>query len=127
MVDVCIRPWEWINDSESRQNKKISIATQTNCYTAFFESVWKKDWFAGVHFWSWTDHVNAGGIMVDKIFGTALYDLSLIQSAWDTLVLILCVGVTKQKLKSLSHQPMVAVGHNHRKNCKQNSPLWNES
>lgn len=49
-ADSGIAPWEWI-DEPSNQNKSFSTETQANCYQAFFNTVWKKDWFAGVHIW----------------------------------------------------------------------------
>jgi len=48
--DTAISPWEWV-DHESNQFKSFSGETQANCYQAFFDMVWEKDWFAGVHFW----------------------------------------------------------------------------
>ncbi len=52
------KPWEWIEDSSDLDNP-FSGETQTNCYQAFFNTVWKKEWFAGVHIWQFrSDHVN---------------------------------------------------------------------
>lgn len=34
---------------------------QARCYKAFFETVWKKPWFAGVYWWKWDTNVRAGG------------------------------------------------------------------
>ena len=44
------KPWEWVEYDEDAQ-KKLSYETQSNCYQAFFNTVWKQDWLAGVHFW----------------------------------------------------------------------------
>ncbi len=49
-ADSAIEPWQWIENS-AIQNKKFSPETQANCYQAFFNTVWKKAWFAGIHIW----------------------------------------------------------------------------
>ena len=49
-ADSAISPWEWIEHSD-KQKEDYSGETQANCYAAFFNTVWKKDWFAGVHIW----------------------------------------------------------------------------
>lgn len=50
------KPWEWYEHIPSEFNI-YSEETQSNCYKAFFETVWKKDWFAGVHIWQMrSDH-----------------------------------------------------------------------
>lgn len=48
--DSAISPWEWMDNPHS-QDKVFSLKTQANCYEAFFKTIWKKDWFAGVHIW----------------------------------------------------------------------------
>jgi hypothetical protein len=48
--DSAAKPWEWVDNPESH-NKLLSYQTQVNCYRAFFDTVWEKDWFAGVHLW----------------------------------------------------------------------------
>ena len=48
--DNGIRPWEWL-DYSSTGLHTLSYETQANCYKAFFDSVWGKEWFAGVHIW----------------------------------------------------------------------------
>ncbi|MDF1699220.1 MAG: hypothetical protein P1U56_25420 [Saprospiraceae bacterium] len=45
-----IRPWEWM-EYDTDAEITLSFETQANCYQAFFNSVWKEDWFAGAHFW----------------------------------------------------------------------------
>ncbi len=45
-----MKPWEWVEDPSST-NQTSSVTTQANCYQAFFDQVWEKDWFAGVHIW----------------------------------------------------------------------------
>jgi hypothetical protein len=33
--------------------KSVDEKEQADCYTAFFETIWKKSWFAGAYFWCW--------------------------------------------------------------------------
>ncbi len=47
--DSGIHPWEWIENAKTPKN--YSPETQSNCYKAFFKTVWEKDWFKGVHIW----------------------------------------------------------------------------
>jgi len=49
-ADSAIEPWKWI-EYGSQENSPISYATQANCYAAFFNTIWQKEWFAGVHIW----------------------------------------------------------------------------
>ena len=49
-ADAAIRPWEWL-ENISHQNPSFSPQTQANCYAAFFNRIWREDWFAGVHIW----------------------------------------------------------------------------
>lgn len=55
-----IKPWEWI-DYSSNLFRPVSTETQANCYEAFFKTVWKKEWFAGVHIWQWHTSEKTGG------------------------------------------------------------------
>lgn len=50
-ANSAIKPWEWIENS-SIQDNLYSAETQANCYEAFFNTIWEKEWFAGVHIWS---------------------------------------------------------------------------
>ncbi len=60
-ADSAIEPWQWIEHG-SNQNKAFSTETQANCYQAFFNTVWKKKWFAGVHIWQMrSDYVKTSG------------------------------------------------------------------
>ena len=60
-ADSAIKPWEWI-DYSSKQDKPLSMETQANCYEAFFNTVWKKEWLAGVHIWQWrSDYMGDSG------------------------------------------------------------------
>ncbi len=34
---------------------------QAKCYEAFFETIWNKDWLAGVYWWKWDTNTSAGG------------------------------------------------------------------
>lgn len=55
--NCAMKPWEWIDYSDDRQNE-YSPESQANCYRAFFETVWDEKWFAGVHLWQYRyDHV----------------------------------------------------------------------
>lgn len=51
-TDSATKPWEWMDYSDEN-NQKLSHQTQSNCYKAFFDTIWKLDWFAGVHIWQW--------------------------------------------------------------------------
>lgn len=59
-TDSAIEPWSWV-DYSSNLYKPISTETQVNCYLAFFETVWEKEWFAGVHIWQWHTSEEDGG------------------------------------------------------------------
>ncbi len=58
-VDSGVTPWEWIDYSEE-EKENLSLETQVNCYAAFFNTVWKKSWFAGVHIWQMRSDYNPG-------------------------------------------------------------------
>ncbi|WP_232835071.1 glycoside hydrolase family 113 [Pleomorphovibrio marinus] len=49
-VDAAIEPWIWPNE---RKEIELSEEVQALCYQSFFETVWEKDWLAGVYFWKW--------------------------------------------------------------------------
>ena len=49
-IDSAIEPWKWL-DYSSDPEQSPSYQTQANCYQAFFDSIWNKKWFAGVHIW----------------------------------------------------------------------------
>ena len=49
-ADSAIEPWEWIENT-SHEEVAVSFETQANCYEAFFNTIWNKEWFAGVHIW----------------------------------------------------------------------------
>ena len=53
------RPWEWngVQDLYS----KISKEEQLLCYQSFFNTIWKKSWFHGIHIWEWQAHHNSDG------------------------------------------------------------------
>jgi len=59
-ADSAIEPWAWI-DYSSKIDQPASLETQVNCYKAFFSTVWKKDWLAGVHIWQWHTSNEDGG------------------------------------------------------------------
>jgi hypothetical protein len=41
-------PWTWVED-DSADIGLISYKTQSNCFKAFFNTIWNQEWFAGVH------------------------------------------------------------------------------
>lgn len=53
-ANCAVKPWEWVEDTSKRDNP-FSAETQANCYQAFFNVVWNKDWMAGVHIWQFRD------------------------------------------------------------------------
>ncbi|MBD3426242.1 MAG: hypothetical protein GF409_03305 [Candidatus Omnitrophica bacterium] len=34
---------------------------QAECYRAFFDTMWEKEWLAGIYWWKWDTNVHAGG------------------------------------------------------------------
>jgi len=48
-------PWEDLSDG------KLDLELQENCYRAFFEMLWDKDWFYGVYWWRWGTDKRMGG------------------------------------------------------------------
>ena len=58
-ADSAISPWEWI-DYTGKPDKAVSDETQANCYAAFFDVIWNKDWLAGVHLWQWRSDFEKG-------------------------------------------------------------------
>jgi hypothetical protein len=50
---AAIEPWTWPQENSGAE---ISNEAQANCYSAFFQSVWKKTWLEGVYFWKWYPH-----------------------------------------------------------------------
>lgn len=48
--DSAKEPWKWVDYSE---DSKLTLChkTQANCYQAFFDSVWHKEWMAGLFIW----------------------------------------------------------------------------
>lgn len=49
-ANSAITPWTWLEHA-SDAHHLYSAETQANCYEAFFQTVWEKEWFAGVHIW----------------------------------------------------------------------------
>lgn len=50
-TDAALEPWRWPG-----KNEEVSMETQSNCYEAFFKTVWPRDYIAGVYFWKWYPH-----------------------------------------------------------------------
>lgn len=65
-IDSATEPWTWVDYSDDHQ-ALLSFETQTNCYTAFFETIWKSDWMAGLFIWQMrVDHdINRGKNNID--------------------------------------------------------------
>lgn len=51
--DAAVEPWKW---PQEYADANACTATQANCYQAFFQTVWKKEWLAGAYFWKWYPH-----------------------------------------------------------------------
>ncbi len=73
-VGAAIKPWEWAprpweqKKANTRWTDQEDLQTQANCYEAFFQTFWEKEWFGGVYFWKWyPDYQEAGG-RFDKDF-----------------------------------------------------------
>jgi len=67
-----IAPWEWPAWGEELRPTQLAtvagLETQQNGYEAFFQSVWSKDWFAGVYFWKWFPTLQSGSPAVGRGF-----------------------------------------------------------
>ncbi len=48
--DAAVEPWVWPNE---RRESAFSDEMQAQCYEAFFQTAWKRNWLAGVFFWKW--------------------------------------------------------------------------
>jgi len=53
--DSAIEPWKWPREMEWSKIR-ISPQTQANCFEAFFQTFWRREWFAGAYFWKWFPH-----------------------------------------------------------------------
>ncbi len=53
-IGAAVTPWEWI-DYEYIDPLQFSEITQANCYRAFFNVIWSKDWFKGVLLWQFRE------------------------------------------------------------------------
>lgn len=59
-IDGCA--WQQWETENLPHDHAVNLQAQVNAYTAFFETFWNKNWFAGVFLWQWyTNHSNAGG------------------------------------------------------------------
>ncbi len=65
-IDSAKEPWTWVDHTEENE-MKVSNETQNNCYTAFFDTVWKAKWMAGLFIWQMrVDHnINQRKIDID--------------------------------------------------------------
>lgn len=57
--DAAARPWRWVTIYD-RLFTKVSFKTQAIAYKAFFNTIWKEDWFYGVHIWKWQAKASNG-------------------------------------------------------------------
>ena len=48
--DSAKEPWKWL-DYTNRDELKYCPETQSNVYTSLFNTIWKKDWLAGIYIW----------------------------------------------------------------------------
>jgi hypothetical protein len=49
------KPWE------EKTPGGANVHIQANCYRALLESIWGKEWLAGIYWWRWSTHPDAGG------------------------------------------------------------------
>lgn len=52
-ANAAIRPWEWPARRSREMASGQDLQTQANCYEAFFQVFWGKEWVAGAYFWKW--------------------------------------------------------------------------
>jgi len=50
-----VEPWK------SGMSGNADPSIQAKCYQAFFSTIWKKPWLAGVYWWRWNTNIHAGG------------------------------------------------------------------
>jgi hypothetical protein len=62
-----IKPWEWDNFT-SKLTKQKSDRTQYLAYQALFNSVWDKEWFAGMYIWEWNNRSKKSNALTDLNF-----------------------------------------------------------
>lgn len=48
--DAAIEPWRW---PKAEDSPETCDEAQAECYRAFFQAVWSKQWLAGAYFWKW--------------------------------------------------------------------------
>ena len=70
--NAAIAPWEWPDWGEELRPTKLAteagLATQRNCYEAFFQTIWSQDWFAGVYIWKWFPKLQPGSDAIGRGF-----------------------------------------------------------
>lgn len=70
--NAAIAPWEWPDWGEELHPTEwatpAGLATQRNCYEAFFQTIWLQDWFAGVYFWKWFPELKPGSDVAGRGF-----------------------------------------------------------
>ncbi len=48
---AAVKPWLW--PQQIKESAVPSEEMQARCYQAFFDTVWRQKWLAGVYFWKW--------------------------------------------------------------------------
>ncbi len=56
---AAMTPWTWSSPKDFF--RPISLQTQATSYQAFFNVMWEKPWFAGVHLWEWSANKRKDG------------------------------------------------------------------
>jgi len=60
-ANASIEPWIWPRRSPEPPTED-DLQTQVNCYEAFFQTFWKKDWVLGAYFWKWFPKARQGRV-----------------------------------------------------------------
>ncbi len=79
-ADAAIKPWEWMRSTETPNTTELQ--TQANCYEAFLQVFWEKEWFAGAYFWKWFPEVRSRPGRRNDRFTFQNYPAEKIMAAW---------------------------------------------
>lgn len=84
--NAAIAPWEWPDWGEELRPTQMAteagLATQRNCYEAFFQTIWPQDWFAGVYFWKWFPELKPGAREIGRGFTPQNKPAETAMAAW---------------------------------------------
>ena len=84
-ANAAIKPWEW----PARRSREIAneqdLQTQANCYEAFFQIFWKKEWVAGAYFWKWFPKSRSSPATRDKRFTPQGKPAEQVMAKWYSL------------------------------------------